>query len=308
MRAIVVTPGTSRTSAATTPAAAPPPAAVPAAAILAAAILAAACSDNLTPAPAPDDDRPLCFPDLDGRITAAELPIAPVTGPAAGPARAATYAIAAGPRQVDLAGHVDAEGRRVWDWSVAAPGETRVAIAPAPLVAQWYAAEFPDGELVIPLDVDGTLHGVYSADDLAVRLHGIASSDPDPPAGRTLLPYTAPVAVYRFPLEPGAAWNEVGVIASGTLLGLPYVGEDRYEISVDAAGELALPELSFTQALRVRVRVEHRPALGGATSRRQVSFLFECFGEVGRAVSAPDETALDFTVADEVRRFTVEEP
>ena len=35
----------------------------------------------------------------------------------------------------------------------------------------------------------------------------------------------------------------------------------------------------------------------------QISFLFECFGEVARATSQPNETNQDFTTAAEVRRF-----
>jgi hypothetical protein len=37
---------------------------------------------------------------------------------------------------------------------------------------------------------------------------------------------------------------------------------------------------------------------------RQDSYLFECFGEVARATSQPNETSDDFTTAAEVRRFT----
>ena len=43
--------------------------------------------------------------------------------------------------------------------------------------------------------------------------------------------------------------------------------------------------------------------MGASVSRRQVSFLFECFGEVARATSRDDEQAVDFTTAAEVRRL-----
>ena len=46
--------------------------------------------------------------------------------------------------------------------------------------------------------------------------------------------------------------------------------------------------------------------VGASTSRRQVSFLFECFGEVARATSLPDETVVDFTTAAELRRLSLE--
>jgi hypothetical protein len=36
---------------------------------------------------------------------------------------------------------------------------------------------------------------------------------------------------------------------------------------------------------------------------RQTSFFFECFGEVARATSQPNETQDDFTTAAELRRL-----
>jgi hypothetical protein len=38
-------------------------------------------------------------------------------------------------------------------------------------------------------------------------------------------------------------------------------------------------------------------------TQRQVSFLFECFGEIGRATAQPKETNDDFTTAAEIRRL-----
>mgnify|MGYP000997285483 FL=1 len=44
-------------------------------------------------------------------------------------------------------------------------------------------------------------------------------------------------------------------------------------------------------------------AVGASSSTRQSQFLFECFGEVVRATSAPGEKDDDFTTAAEVRRL-----
>jgi hypothetical protein len=66
---------------------------------------------------------------------------------------------------------------------------------------------------------------------------------------------------------------------------------------------MELPQLIFTDALRVRTRVLLQPAVGTATSRRQTSYFFECFAEVARAVSLDDEPNEDFTVASEVWRL-----
>ena len=71
---------------------------------------------------------------------------------------------------------------------------------------------------------------------------------------------------------------------------------------MDAAGRLELTDLTFTQALRVRTRVTGVPAVGASVSRRQVSWMFECFGEVARAVSLDNEPQEDFTTTSELRR------
>jgi len=176
-------------------------------------------------------------------------------------------------------------GVRVWDWSTDLADDQIATLSAAPLTGRWYEASFPGGQFVAPLDAGATLEAVYLHDDAALWLLGIASAEPDPPQGRTLLVYDAPVAAYRFPLEPGAEWVAVGEIHDGTLLGLPYAGRDVYEVSDDALGRLELPDLSFTQAHRVRSRVTVEPAVGASVSRRVVSFMFECFGEVARAQS-----------------------
>jgi hypothetical protein len=249
--------------------------------------LALACADNLTPA-APDggstDDTFACLPDLDGRLAAAELPIA---------LDAAAQYLVATDEIVSLAGPP-------WDWRAELAGEDKRSFAAAPLATQWYAAAFPAGEFATAAGPG--VDAVYSADDDALWLHGLASIEPD----RTLLAYDAPVAVLRLPLAVGDAWTETGTVTGGTLDNLPYSGTDTYEVAVDARGELALPHLRFTDAYRVRTRVTVAPAVGGASvTRRQASFLFECFGEVARATSRDDEPLEDFTVAAEVRRFSL---
>ena len=262
-----------------------------------------ACGDNLTPPPERDPyvpgdpETPTCWPDLDGRIEPDELQAA-IGIPA-------SYLVspAGADREVDLSGETADGGVRLWDWSTDLADDQVAALSAAPLTGRWYEASFPGGQFVAPLDAGATLEAVYRHDDAALWLLGIASGEPDPAQGRTLLVYDAPVAAYRFPLEPGAEWVAVGEIRDGTLLGLPYAGRDVYEVSDDALGRLELPDLSFTQAHRVRSRVTVEPAVGASVSRRVVSFMFECFGEVARAQSRDDEDAEDFTTAVEVRRL-----
>jgi hypothetical protein len=206
-------------------------------------------------------------------------------------------------RTVDVAGSVDPSGRYLWDWAADFADDQVLRVAAAPLGAQWYADSFPAGQFVTPLDAAATVDSVYRQDDEALWLLGLASVEADPPEGRTLFVYSAPVAVFRFPLEPGASWVSVGEVRDGLYRGLPYAGRDVYEVSVDGSGRLQLPDVEFTQAMRVRTRVTVEPAVGAPTSRRQVSFVYECFGEVGRATSRPDEPEEDFTTAAEWRRF-----
>jgi hypothetical protein len=255
------------------------------------------CTDNLTPpGQYGDDDAVLeCLPDLDGVITAAELPVAlGVTG---------DYWVSPPGRQVDLAGTVDEGGLRVWDFASEAADDQRVAFGAEPLDGRWYAGSFPGGAFVL---ADGEIESVYHRDDQGLWLHGLASREQDPAGGQTLLVYQAPVALLRFPLAVGDAWSESGVVSGGVLDGLPYNGTDTYTIEADGSGELRVPYVTFEQALRVRTHVEVAPAAGGVTTtQRQVSFLFECFGEVARATSRADEPAEDFTVAAAFRRFAL---
>jgi hypothetical protein len=134
-------------------------------------------------------------------------------------------------------------------------------------------------------------------------MHGFASAEENGPEGKTLLVYAQPVALYRYPLEVGKTWVTVGQVSNGTLRGLPYAGRDTYTITVESSGRLDLPDLTFTQAMRVKTNVTAEPAVGAPVTRRQTGFVFECFGEVARATSRDGETQDDFTQAAEVRRL-----
>lgn len=256
--------------------------------------LAPACADNVTPAPTATPTPPLgCLPDLDGTLTAAEVPV--VLGVPL------DYYVGANVN-VDIAGAGSGDTRR-WDWSEERAADDVEATIADGLGTRWYAGLFPGGQFVAP--AAGGLDGIYAKDDQGVYLLGLASPT-DAMATKTVLRYAAPVAVLRFPLTEGARWTEVGTITGGTLNGLPYNGTDTYELAADARGELHLPYVRFVDALRVRTLVTSRPAIGGgATTRRQVGFWAECFGEVGRATSRPNEPSDDFTTAEAQRRLAI---
>jgi hypothetical protein len=263
----------------------------------------AACGENLTPAV----DRQLydggveppleCVPNLDGRIDADELQAA------LGVPASFLVSPKGEERAVDVVGVVDGAGKRVWDWSANAPSDQKAVLAASALTGKWYAAAFAGGQFVTALDLGGTLEAVYVHDEQALWLLGFASATEAPAEGKTLVVYQQPVALYRFPIEVGGQWVSVGTVQNATIRGLPYAGRDTYEVAVDAAGTIHLPDVSFGQALRVRTRITAEPAVGASVQRRQVSFLFECFGEVARAQSRDDEPTADFTIATEVRRL-----
>jgi hypothetical protein len=266
-------------------------------------LLLASCGENLTHPTQHDPydagtQAPLeCVPNLDGKISAAELQVfynIPVT-----------YLVspAGQERPVDVAGGSDMNGNRIWDWSTDIASDQEWKLVAEKLEGKWYATSFPSGQFVTPFDASHSIDAVYRHDDEAVWLLGLASVVQDPAEGRTLMVYGQPVALYRFPIAPGAEYVSTGTIENGVVKGLPYAGKDIYEVKFDAIGTLKLPSLTFTQVHRARTRVTVQPAVGASTSQRQVSFLFECFGEVARATSLPTEQAEDFTTASEVRRM-----
>ncbi|MFU8803685.1 MAG: hypothetical protein ACNA8W_07755, partial [Bradymonadaceae bacterium] len=207
---------------------------------------------------------------------------------------------------VDIAGAVDREGVRVWDWRGDDGTDQLLRVSAGELAGKWYADRFPGAEFVLPLDAAGELESVYSRTTSGLYLHGFASATENPDSGQTLVVYEDPVTTLRFPVENGQTWVSVGRARNSKIYDLPYAGRDTYEIEVDATGELWLPEIAFDQVLRVRTHLTTQPAAGESTSRRQVSFLFECFGEVARATSLEGEREKNFGRASEVRRLGID--
>ena len=258
-----------------------------AAVFLSLAFALVACGTNQTPEAEPLPELPSCVPDRDGAITADELPLA----------LGQTAAYYAGlDRTIDPA--LDGNGR--WDFSVERADDEVVSIGPTALRDQWYAASFPAGQFVV--DAGSGLDGIYHQDEAALWLDGTASQAESP---RTLIVYPTPLAVLRFPVQAGDVYTQTVALDNVTINGLPFNGTDELTVEVVESGELALPYLRFDPTLRVRTSAIRRPSNGGMTSRRQMLWLFECFGEVARAESRPDETAADFTNAAYFRRFAL---
>jgi hypothetical protein len=238
-----------------------------------------------------------CVPNLDGVIDSTE--VAPVLGV---PVR---YLVSPSgeSRPVNLAGTTNAQGQLVWDLGTDYADDQLVSIQASALTSWWFASSFPNGQFVTPFDAAQTLQAVYSQDDNGLYLQGIASTVQNPSNGETLFVYETPVTLYTFPLKAGTTWTSTGVVRNGMVEGLQYAGQDTYQGTDVATGQLILPDFTFTQAHRLAFIVTTVPAAGETVVTRQDSFLFECFGEVARATSEPNETNDDFTTASQVRRF-----
>jgi hypothetical protein len=246
------------------------------------------CGLNETPQPERAPTLPACVPNRTGGITADEMPIA----------IGATQTYYAGAnRTVDQ----DASDG-VWDLSEERADDDVIGLGPVALRDQWFASMFPAGQFVV--DAGSGQDGIYHQDDRALWLDGIASHEEAPAAGKTLIVYPTPLATLRFPVQVGDAFTE-SVPIMATINGLPLNGTDELSVEVADEAELDVPYVRFDPVLRVRTLAVRRPSTGGSASRRTTIYLFECFGEVARAESKPDETDPDFATAAYTRRFAL---
>ena len=70
-----------------------------------------------------------------------------------------------------------------------------------------------------------------------------------------------------------------------------------------AAAAVAGAAVTLAVIDRWRSDVTIEPVAGPTVSRRQLSWMFECFGEVARATSLDNETKSEFTTTSELRRL-----
>jgi hypothetical protein len=200
--------------------------------------------------------------------------------------------------RVDPRGTVRPEGSRAWDFR-----DATGIVVPLTLLdarTQWFAARFPTAQYAARLDPRVGNLGVYRATDTTIELLGVAGAAE--PEG-TLVRYSTPVALLRFPLRVGASWTVEASTVDSTVQHTPVASRDRYEVSVDAYGELRLAELTFPEVLRVRVEVLQRFPAGPGLRRIQYLWMVECYGEVARMTSLDNEVDPDFTQALEFRRL-----
>lgn len=242
--------------------------------------------------PGPDVPTTTCRGNRDGVIARSEVAFAPGIEVRYRINPSGTLAL------VSSHGTQRADGSRAWDFTDRS-GDT-VTLSLLTTTSQWFAARFPGAQYAAKLDPRAASLGVYRASDTSVDLMGVVG--PAESTG-TLVRYDTPPSLLRFPLRVGDAWTADATTVDSMVENTPVASRDHYDITVDAHGEVRLPELTFADALRVRVETTQRFPAG--PGRRQIQYLWmvECYGEVARMTSREGEVDPDFTMASEFRRI-----
>lgn len=200
--------------------------------------------------------------------------------------------------RVDARGTMRADGTRAWDFRDTTGTTTTLSLLDAR--TQWFGARFPTAQYAARLDPRASNLGVYRATDTAIELLGVAGAAE---GEGTLVRYGTAVELLRFPLRVGATWSVESTTVESMVQNTPVASRDRYDVTVDARGEVRLTELTFADAVRVRVETTQRFPAGPGVRRIQYLWMVECYGEAARMTSLDNEVNPDFTMAVEFRRL-----
>jgi hypothetical protein len=203
-----------------------------------------------------------------------------------------------------LADHLVADGTMTaagvqWDLGSTAGDVHKLTLES--VADKWFAASFPGASYATITDLASNTLGIFRVTSNTLEILGYASVAPN----QTLLVYDQPIASLEFPVTPGQSWVTSAHIVNGMLNGMPYAGLDTYRIRVDARGTAVLPFLDFANTLRVHVELTQTVPGGISVTRIQYLFFHECYGELGRMVSVPNEASEPFTNAAEFRRLAL---
>ena len=199
--------------------------------------------------------------------------------------------------RVAPAGTANADGTRTWDFSDTS-GDT-VTLTLGTSAGQWWQAQFPTAQYAAPIDPRAANLGVYSATDRVQLLGVVGPAQSD----GTVVPYDPPVDVLQFPLRAGATWTMDSTTRGAMIANTPVASRDHYVFTVDARGVVRLPELTFNDALRLRVELTQQFPAGPGTRKIQYLWMTECYGEVARMTSQDGEVDPAFALASEFRRL-----
>ena len=199
---------------------------------------------------------------------------------------------------VDLVGSVE-DGVRTWRFESPLEGERVVEETASAVDGSWFASDFPDATHAAPLSEEHGTLGVYRLEEDALRLLGMVSAD-DP---STLVVYTPPVPLLRFPLRWGDSWTAT-TTGTGRVGWVSFFDFESYEIAADSEGVIVVPAGRFPV---LRVRAEVTQTVGLLQLRRiAYSFMGECWGRVAQVTSRDDERQAEFAVAADYRRLAFE--
>ncbi len=243
---------------------------------------------------ASDAPSTTCVPNNDFVITPQELPL--------GPGLKATYRTAT-TVTVDTTGAAQADGTRKWDFSKALAGDTDVLLVTSSPTGTWWASSFPTATYAVPLSSTTTVLGVFKLDAAALSLLGVVSPTDTTLTTKTNIAYGTPVPVTKFNLAMGSKWTTTSQV-TGTYNGVsPYIYTEKYDISVDAKGQLTTPYGTFP-VLRVSTLLTKTIGLV-VTYTRTAGYMAECFGTVASAVSSAgtSDPGAEFASAAELRRL-----
>ncbi|HRE91803.1 MAG TPA: hypothetical protein PK095_21975 [Myxococcota bacterium] len=234
------------------------------------------------------DTTGTCLPQGDGRVTRAEVPIAP--------GLQATFLVAS---DVDFDTRGDAQAAVRWDLEQSFAGDTKVLVTTLDPSDTWYGPLFPSATYATRLAEGQDLLGVFEAKDDGLYLLGVVS--PDDGLFRTELTYDPPAKLMAYPLELDTSWTSTSSV-SGLTSGVVTFASETYEGLVDARGVLSTPFADF-DALRVILTLDRWV---GAALYFDVSHLFvtECFGTVATLRSEAYVSGPEMTTLGELRRLS----
>lgn len=245
-------------------------------------------SETATPDTDASDTNQSCLPQGDGRVTRAEVPIAP--------GLQATFLVAS---DVEFDTRGDAQAAVRWDLEQSFAGDTKVLVTTLDPANTWYGPLFPTATYATRLADGEDLLGVFEAKDDGLYLLGVVS--PEDGLFRTELTYDPPAKLMAYPLELDTTWTSTSSV-SGLTSGVLTFASETYEGLVDARGVLATPFADF-DALRVVLTLDRWV---GAALYFDVSQLFvtECFGTVATLRSEAYVSGPEMTTLGELRRLS----
>lgn len=245
-------------------------------------------SETTSPETDGSDTTQSCLPQGDGRVTRAEVPIAP--------GLQATFLVAS---DVDFDTRGDAQAAVRWDLEQSFAGDTKVLVTTLDPADTWYGPLFPTATYATRLAEGQDLLGVFEAKDDGLYLLGVVS--PEDGLFRTELTYDPPAKLMAYPLELDTTWTSTSSI-SGLTSGVLTFASETYEGLVDARGVLSTPFADF-DVLRVVLTLDRWV---GAALYFDVSQLFvtECFGTVATLRSEAYVSGPEMTTVGELRRLS----